>query len=63
MMRDAKFGIGVGKIQEKEEREADKSDIIFGISVLMLLKFKKKEERSDKIFINFVNWIAEIPFP
>ena len=63
MMRDAKFGIGVGKIQEKEERESDKSDIIFGISVLMLLKFKKKEERSDKIFINFVNWIAEIPFP
>ena len=62
-MRDAKFGIGVGKIQEKEERESDKSDIIFGISVLMLLKFKKKEERSDKIFINFVNWIAEIPFP
>ena len=64
MMRDAKFGIGVGEIQEKEEREADKSDIIFDISVLMLLKFKKKEEReSDKFFINFVNWIAEIPFP
>ena len=52
MMRDAKFGIGVGKIQEKEERESDKSDIIFGISVLILLKFKKKEEReTDKFFL------------
>jgi len=53
-MRDAKFGIAVCEIQEKEVRETNKSDIIFGISVLMLLKFKKKEEReTDKFFYQF----------
>lgn len=69
MRRDAKFNISVGQIQEKEERETDKSDIIFGISVLRLLKFKKKKEREIDnfffliFFINLVNWIAEILFP
>ena len=55
-MRDAKFGIGVAKIQQKRRERNWQVWHNFGILVLMLPKFKKREK------MTFAEWIVEILF-
>ena len=57
MRRDANFGIGDAKIQVKEEKKIDKSNIILVFRYSCCPKFKKKTD------INFISGIAEIQFP
>ena len=59
MKRDVNFSIGIIEIEVKEERETDKFDLIL-IYWYCQNSRKKRREKWTKIFINIVNWIAEI---
>ena len=65
MRRDANFGIGDAKIQVKEEKKIDKSNIILVFRYSCCPKFKKKTDINlglPKFNFRYILFFVSFPF-